>query len=92
MHTTNTSDTMDTFRLVVFNTPGENPCRFRKATQSTLELREGQWWVALASVLRNFRPREKGSETIFIHCNLIEPTASGGAHNLYYELLMMIHL
>ena len=69
---------MDTFRLVVFNTPGENPCRFQNATQATLDLREGQWWVALASVLRNFCPREKDSETIFIHCNLIEPIAFGG--------------
>ena len=61
---------MDTFRLVVFNTPGENPCRFRNATQPTLDLCEGQWWVALASVLRNFRN--------FIHCNLIQPIAFGG--------------
>ena len=69
---------MDTFRLVVFNTAGENPCRFQNATQTTLDLLEGQWWVALASVLRNFRPREKDSNTIFIHCNLIEPIAFGG--------------
>ena len=69
---------MDTFRLVVFNTPGENPCHFQNATQTTLDLREGQWWVPLASVLRNFRPCEKDSETIFIHCNLIEPIPFGG--------------
>ena len=69
---------MDTFRLVVFNTPGENPCRFRNTTQPTLDLREGQWWVALASVLRNFSPQEKDCETIFIRCNLIQPIAFGG--------------
>ena len=69
---------MDTFRLVVLNTPGENPCHFRNATQPTLDLREGQWWVALASVLRNFSPQEKDCETIFIHCNLIQPIAFGG--------------
>ena len=69
---------MDTFRLVVFNTAGENPCHFQNATQTTLDLREGQWWVALASMLRNFSPHEKDSETIFIHCNLTEPIAFGG--------------
>ena len=69
---------METFRLEVFNTAGENLCHFQNATQTTLDLRKGQWWVALASVLRNFIPCEKDSETIFINCNLTEPIAFGG--------------
>ena len=29
--------------LVVFNTAGENLCRFQNVNQTTLDLHEGQW-------------------------------------------------
>ena len=42
-----------------------------------LDLRDGEWWIAVVSVIRNFTPTDKHIETICINSNLTEPLLFG---------------
>ena len=57
-----------------------------------LDLRDGEWWIAVVSVLPNFTPTDKYNETICIKSNLTEPLLFGEKLNLSYKLSILILL
>ena len=68
---------MNDFRIVLCNETNKNLCNFYNLMHPRLDLRDGEWWIAVVSLIRNFTPTDRYIETICINSNLTNPLLFG---------------